>query len=73
MWRNLKRGKDAAVLIFILNFLVLGVISYLYIKGTSVAAESVGAMIFRTFLWFMLSLGLAWACRRKTLVEERHV
>ena len=71
-WRNLIRGKYAAASIFVLNFLMLVIIGYLHMTGTSVAVESVFAMIFRTVLWLMLYLGLAWACRRKTLLGEQH-
>ena len=71
-WRNLNRGKYAAASIFILNFVVLGIISYLHMTGTFVAVESVGAMIFRTVLWFMIYIGLAWMCRRKALAGEQH-
>ena len=72
-WGNLNRGKYAAAAIFVLNFLVLGIIGYLYTVGTSVAVESVRAMTFRTVVWFVLFLGLAWMCRRKTLAAEQHV
>ena len=71
-WRNIIRGKNAAASIFVLNFLVLGIIGYLHMMGTSVAVESVLAMIFRTILWLMLYLGLAWVCRRKTLSGGQH-
>jgi len=71
-WHNLNRGKYAAASIFILNFLVLGIISYLYLTGTSVAVESVGAMIFRTVLWFVLYVVMAWVWHRKTLGGEQH-
>lgn len=71
-WHNLNRGKYAAASIFILNFLVLGITSYLYLTGTSVAVESVGAMIFRTVLWFALYVGMAWIWHKKTLGGQRH-
>ncbi len=72
VWRNLNRGKYAAASIFVLNFLVLGIIGYLYMTETSVAVESVRAMMFRTALWFMVYLGLAWVCRMKSLPGEQH-
>ncbi len=71
-WSNLNRGKYMAAAIFVLNFLVLGIIGYLYTVGTSVAVESVYAMIFRAMVWFMIFLGLAWLCRKKILGGEQH-
>ncbi len=64
VWRNINRGKYAAAAIFILNFLVLGVICYLYTVGNVVAIDSLRAMIFRTVVWLVLFLGLAWLDRR---------
>ncbi len=71
-WRNLNRGKYAAASIFVLNFLVLGIIGYLYMTENSVAVESVRAMMVRTVLWLMVYLGLAWVCRMKSLPGEQH-
>ena len=71
-WSNLNRGKYAAAAIFVLNFLVLGIIGYLYTVGTSVAVESVYAMIFRALIWFIIFLGLAWLCSKKILGGEQH-
>ena len=64
MWRSRARGKVAAVTIFGLNLLVLGVIGYLYTAGGAVAIDSVRAMTFRTGAWLVLFLGLAWLDRR---------
>jgi hypothetical protein len=72
MWRNSTQGKYAAVAIFTLNFIVLGTVSYLYAVGASVAVESVAAMTFRTVVWLVLFLGIAWVCRRKTLFGRQH-
>jgi hypothetical protein len=69
-WFNFNRAKCVAALIFILNFYVLGAISYQYLSGISVTVESVAAMIFRTVLWLMLYLGIEWVCSNKTLIEE---
>jgi hypothetical protein len=71
-WRNLSRGKYAAASIFVLNLIVLGIIGYLHMTGTSVAVESVLAMIIRTAIWLMLYLGLTWVCHRKALVGRQH-
>jgi len=59
-WRNPTYGKYLAATIFILNLLVLGIISYLHVTEVSVAIESVGAMSFRTTIWLVLLLGLNW-------------
>ena len=72
-WRNPTQGRYVAAAIFFLNFLVLGIIGYLYAVGTSVAVESVGAMTFRTVIWLVLFLGLAWVCRKRVLTEKQHV
>jgi hypothetical protein len=63
--RSFDRGQYAAATIFVLNFLVLGVIGYLYATGGSVAIDSLRAMILRTVVWLMLFLGLAWMSHRK--------
>ncbi|MCP4290157.1 MAG: hypothetical protein GY792_38085 [Gammaproteobacteria bacterium] len=70
MWRNTTQGKYAAASIFGLNFLVLGIVGYLYAAEASVAVNSVGAMIFRTVIWLVLFLGLTWVYRRKTPAER---
>lgn len=66
-WRSVERGKYAALAIFVLNLLVLGTIGYLYKEGSSVAIESVRAMTFRTVVWLLLFLGLAWVDRQNAL------
>lgn len=71
-WRNLDRGKYAAAAIFVLNFLVLGIIGYLYAAGSAVAIESLRAMILRTVVWLALFLGLAWMSHRNNLSDFRH-
>ena len=63
-WRSLDRGKYVAGTIFVLNFLVLGTIGYLYATGTAVAIDSLRAMAFRTVVWLVLFLGLAWVSRK---------
>lgn len=66
-WRNVVLGKRAAAAIFLLNLLVLGTIAYLYTAGSAIAVESLGAMTFRTVVWLLLFLGLAWAGRRNNI------
>ena len=61
--RSLERGKRAAATIFLLNLLVLGGIGYLYAAGSAVAIDSIRAMTFRTGVWLVLFLGLAWLSR----------
>ncbi len=69
-WSNLDQGRYAAAAIFVLNFLVLGIIGYLYTVGTSVAIESVYAMIFRAVVWFVVFLGLAWLRHKRNSVAS---
>ena len=64
-WRSIDRGKVAAAAIFIANLLVLGTVAYLYTAGNAVAGQSVGAMAFRTVVWFLLFAGLAWLSRKR--------
>ena len=63
-WRSLDRGKYAAATIFVLNFFVLSAIGFLYAAGSAVAIDSLRAMTFRTVVWFVLFLGLAWMSHR---------
>jgi hypothetical protein len=63
-WRSSYRGMYAAVIIFGLNFIVLGAISYLYTKGSAIAVDSLHAMTLRTLVWLALFVGLAWISRR---------
>lgn len=63
MLRSLEAGRRAAAAIFLLNLLVLAVIGYLYATGSAVAVDSVRAMTFRTGVWLILFLGLAWLGR----------
>jgi hypothetical protein len=63
MLRSLERGKFAAATIFLLNLLVLGAIGYLYAAAGAVAIDSIRAMTFRTGVWLVLFLALAWLSR----------
>ena len=65
IWCNHNKGKYAAATIFTLNLLVLGIIVYLYIAGSAIAINSLQAMTFRTMVWLMLFLGMAWLRPRK--------
>lgn len=69
-WRSVERGKYAAATIFVLNFLVLGAISYLYAMGSAVAVESLRAMTLRTAVWLVLFFGLAWMSQRNGLSDS---
>jgi hypothetical protein len=71
-WRNVAQGKHAAATIFVLNLLVLGLISYLHVGVSVVAIESVRAMIFRTVAWFVLFLGMVLVSRRNHVPEFKH-
>lgn len=61
--RSLERGKFAAAAILLINLLVLGFVGYLYAAGAAVAIDSIRAMAFRTGVWLVLFLGLAWLNR----------
>lgn len=71
-WRSLDKGKYAAATIFTLNLLVLGIISYLYATGSAVAINSVRAMTFRTAVWLVLFIGLAWMSYRSNHSDSKH-
>lgn len=63
-WRSLGWGERAALAIFVLNLVVLAAIAWLYSTGSSIAIESVRAMILRTAVWLLLFAGFAWIGRR---------
>lgn len=71
-WRSLDQGKYAAAAIFVLNFLVLGTISYLYATGSAVAINSLRAMTFRTVVWLVLFIGLAWMSYKNNPSGSKH-
>lgn len=71
MLLSLGKGMFAAAAVFILNLLVLGAISYLYLTGDGVAVDSLGAMTFRTGVWLVLFLGLVWLKRGRTFWKAR--
>lgn len=62
-WRCLKLGVYGAAAICVLNLSALGFIRYLYTPNGPIASESLQAMTFRTVVWFVLFLVLAWARR----------
>jgi len=62
-WRSLKLGVYGAAAICVLNLSALGFIRYLYTPNGPIASESLQAMTFRTVVWFVLFLVLAWARR----------
>ena len=65
-WRNLKFGVYRAAGICALNLFALGSISYLYTPNGPIASESLQAMTFRTVIWLVLFLVLAWVSRGST-------
>lgn len=65
IWRSVHRGKQAAVVICLLNLLVLALVAWLHSEGQGVALDSVRAMMLRTGVWLLLFLGLAWLSRRR--------
>ncbi|MCG6535261.1 MAG: hypothetical protein L7F78_11340, partial [Syntrophales bacterium LBB04] len=66
-WHNLKQGKYAATIIFVLNSLVLVAVFYLYAKGSAIAVDSLRALTLRTGVWLALFVGLALISRRTNL------
>lgn len=62
-WRSLKVGVYGAAAICVLNLSALGFIRYLYTPSGPIASESLQAMAFRTVVWIVLFLVLAWARR----------
>ncbi len=62
-WRNLRFGVYGAAAICVFNLLALGAIGYLYTPNGSIAGTSIQAMTFRTFVWVVLLVVLAWASR----------
>jgi len=63
-WRSLRSGAFAAGAIFLANLVVAAAIVNLYSAGRAIAIDSVRAMAFRTGVWLVLFLGLAWMNRR---------
>ena len=64
IWRDLRRGRIAALAIFLLNLLVLAAIAWLYRRGAAVTVDSLRAMSLRTGVWLALFLATAWLARR---------
>jgi hypothetical protein len=58
IWRNGQKGKMAALVVFLINLLVLITISVLYLLGSGVAIDSIGAMTFRTVVWLLIFFSL---------------
>ena len=69
VWRSLLLGVYGAAAICVLNLVALGVISYLYTPNGSIASTSIQAMMFRTVVWLVLFLVLAWS-RRRSATEK---
>jgi len=65
-WRNPVRGKTMAGFIFLLNVGVLIAITYLYFGGSAIAHQSLGAMSFRSIVWFIIYLGLARSVNKQS-------
>jgi hypothetical protein len=63
-WRNLKFAVYGAAAISLLNLVALASITYLYAPGGPIASESLRAMTFRTIVWLVFLVVLAWAHRR---------
>lgn len=59
IWRDLAWGRNCAGAIFLLNLLALAGIAAVRSGGGAVAAQSLGAMGFRTVVWLLLFFVLA--------------
>ena len=64
-WRRVAIGRNAAAVILALNVIVLAGVIYLYRTGAAVAVDSVRAMSFRTAVWLMMFVALAWMSRSR--------
>ena len=64
-WRRVAIGRNAAAVILALNVIVLAGVIYLYRIGAAVAVDSVRAMSFRTAVWLMMFVALAWMSRSR--------
>lgn len=62
--RDVRRGRQLAGAIALLNLAVLVVIFLLHRTGGDVAADSVRAMTFRTAVWIGLFLVTSWLHRK---------
>jgi len=62
-WRSPRLGVYGASAVCVLNLAALGAVGYLYTPNGSIATASVQAMTFRTLVWIVLFLVLAWASR----------
>jgi hypothetical protein len=74
VWRDLLRGRNAALAIFALNLAALAWIAWLHRSGASVATTSLGAMTLRVGFWLALAVAVGWLARRgRTAVRDgRH-
>ena len=54
IWRDLARGRLAAVVILALNLAMLGLVVYLFRTSGVVAVDSVRAMVFRSAVWLVI-------------------
>lgn len=63
-WRNLRPGRNAAAVIFLLNLAVLLGIFLLHSTGGAIAVESLRAMTLRSVVWLVLFIALWWLARK---------
>ncbi len=59
IWKNSIRGKTMTGIVFLLNFGMLIIISYLYWTGSDIASQSLAAISFRTIVWLIIYVSLA--------------
>jgi len=59
IWRNDKLGKMLALYVLLANLLVAIIVAYLFLTSNLVAIQSMGAITFRTVVWFVIYYGLS--------------
>ncbi len=65
LWRSAIGGRNAAMVIFLVNLAVLAGIVWLYRSSGGVAVDSLRAMILRTVVWLALLLAASWLARAR--------
>jgi hypothetical protein len=70
-WWSLDTGKLGAGTIFLFNLIVLTIVGVAYRSAGTVAVESVGAMVLRTVVWFVIFIGLWWLSRKSFCTEKQ--
>jgi len=67
IWRNSQKGEVTALSVFLINLIVLLTIFVVYLKGSGVATDSLGAMTFRTVVWLLIFMSLKITGRKPNI------